>query len=51
MDMNISQILKLISIFSLNGYKYKSDTKNMNVNMDINLMIKFYGYRIKYITK
>ena len=51
MDMDISWMQKCISIFVLNKYEYKLDTENMDINIDINQMIKFYDYRIKDNTK
>ena len=43
MNMDISWIQKFISIFVLNEYGYKSDTKNM----DINWIMELDDYKIK----
>lgn len=42
MNIDISWMQKFISIFTLNRYGYKLDTKSMNVKMDINMIINFY---------
>ena len=49
--MNINQIQKFIFIFILNEYKYKSNIRNIDINIDITEMIKFYNYKIKNIIK
>ena len=50
-NTNVSRIQKLISIFILNGYGYKSDTGSMDINMNISRIIKLYDYKIKDIIK
>lgn len=40
-----------ISMFILNEYGYKSNMECMNINMDLNRIIKLNDYRIKEITK
>ena len=42
---------KFISVFILNEYRYKSDTKSIDINIDISYIIKFYDHRIKDISK
>ena len=46
-----NQIQKFIYICILNRYGYKSDYRNMDINIDINQMIKLYDYVIKDITE
>ena len=48
-DMDISLIQKLISIFICNGYRYKLKIKSMDINIDISQIIKFYNqYNERY---
>ena len=42
MNTNISWIQKFIFIFILYRYGYESDTESMDINIDINQIIKFY---------
>ena len=51
MDTDIIRMKKFISIFILNEYWYNSNTESINIIIDITLIIKFYNYGIKGITK
>ena len=45
MDTYIIQMQEFISIFILNRYGRKLDTKIMNIDIDISRIIKFYDHQ------
>lgn len=51
MHMDVNRIQNFISVFVSNGYRYKSNTRNMDININIIQIIKLYEHKIKDITK